>query len=126
MAGNYSLTNIADKVLLWLHGRRFGIRGDGQGPSPASTLVLDGISVGSTRSGPNGIKAVAAGLAAAGAVTVAGAKVGDNVEFALNLTGDADGTSSFESTVSVAGQVQQTSASNLSGNTYLFFVQPQV
>jgi hypothetical protein len=124
---NYTFTALFDKVLLWIHGRRLGIKGDGQGPlsSESDVLVLDGVAIGSTRSGPNGIKAFAAGLNGKGGVTVAGAVVGDNVEFVLNLTTPNDGTSSFESTVSVAGQVQQTSASNLSGNNYVFFVQPQ-
>jgi len=124
---SYSFTDLRDKVLLWMHGRRLGVRGDGQGPLSANSdvLVLDGVAVGSTRSGPNALKVVASGNNGAGAVTVAGVKVGDNVELVLqsNFT---DATSSFEATVSVAGQVQQTSASNLSGNTYLFFVQPQV
>jgi len=123
---SYSFTDLRDKVLLWLHGRRLGIRGDGAGPSPSDVLVLDGVAVGSTRSGPNSLKVVAAGSNGAGAVTVTGTKVGDNVEMVLNLSGDADATLSFEATVSVAGQVQQSSSSNLSGNTYLFFVQPQI
>jgi hypothetical protein len=125
---SYSFTAIADKVLLWLHGRRFGITGDGQGPTPASGLVLDGVMIGSSRSGANSLKVVAAGLNGKGAVTVTGTKVGDNVELVLNTAGgaSADATSSFEATVSVAGQVQQSSASNLSGNYYLFFIQPQV
>lgn len=123
---SYSFTDLRDKVLVWLHGRRLGIRGDGQGPLSTSqdVLVLDGVSIGSTRSGPNAIKAVAAGNNGAGAIVVAGAKVGDNVELVLQST-FVDASASFESTVSVAGQVQQTSGSNLSGNTYLFFVQPQ-
>lgn len=127
MAANYSFTNLADRVLLWLHGRRLGIKGDGQGPfsSESDVLVLDGVAVGSTRSGPNGIKAFAAGLTGKGGVTVAGAVVGDNVEWVLDLTTPGDGASNFETTVSVAGQVQQTSASNLSGKNYVFFVQPQ-
>lgn len=124
MAANYTFTNIADKVLLWLHGRRLGVRGDGQGPTPATVLVLDGIPVGSTRSGPNAIKAVVAGSNGVGAITVTGAKVGDSVEMVINLTSPADASSSFEASVSVAGQVQQTSASNLSGSTFLFLVQP--
>jgi phage terminase large subunit-like protein len=124
---SYSFTDLRDKVLLWAHGRRTGVKGDGGGPfaSIKSLFVLDGVAVGSTRSGPNAIKAVAAGSNGAGAITVAGAAVGDNVEIVVNLSTPADASASFESTVSVAGQVQQTSASNLSGSTYLFCVQPQ-
>lgn len=125
---SYSFTDLRDKVLLWLHGRRLGVRGDGFGAisaPPAGALVLDGVCIASTRSGSNSLKVVAAALNGKGAVTVAGTQVGDNVELVLNLTGSTDLTSSFEATVSIAGQVQQTSASNLSGDTCLFFVQPQ-
>jgi hypothetical protein len=124
---SYTLTDLRDKVLLWIHGRRLGILGDGSGPlsSERDIVVLDGIAIGSTRSGPNPIKGVAAGSNGAGAITVAGTKVGDNVEIVVNLSTPADASASFESMVTVAGQVQQTSASNLSGSTYLFCVQPQ-
>lgn len=121
---HYSFTDLRDKVLLWLHGRRFGILGDSYG-SDAALALLDGVAVGSTRSGPNAIKVVSAGVAAAGPVAIAGAVVGDNVEIVVCLNTPADASANFESTVSVAGQVQQTSGSNLSANTYLFCVQPQ-
>lgn len=124
---SYSFTDLRDRVLLWLHGRRIGIRGDGANPSatPGDVLVLDGVAVGATRSGPNAIKVVATASNGVGAVTVAGTLVGDHVELVLNLTDATDATSSFESTVSVAGQVQQTSASDLHLKTCVFFVQPQ-
>ena len=129
MAANYSYTNYRDKVLLWLHGLRFGIIGDGQPTSP-SAIALDGIVVANRRSGPNSLKQVAAGAAAAttgtGGIGFTGLKVGDSVEMVVNLSTPADATSSFESTISTAGFIQQTSASNLSGNTYFFLVQPQV
>lgn len=124
MASNYTFTDLRDKILLWLHGRRLGIRGDGGGGSNG-VLALDGVAIGSTRSGPNALKVLSAGAAAAGAVTIAGALVGDHVE-AVIKSDFTDATSSFETIVTVAGQVQQTSASNLSGSTFLFFVQPQV
>lgn len=119
---SYSFADLRDQILLWLHGRRLGIRGDAQS---SSVLALDGVSIGSTRSGPNALKVIATGNNGAGAITIAGAKVGDHVELVL-LSTFVDATASFESTVTVAGQVQQTSASNLSGNTYLFCVQPQI
>lgn len=129
MAGNYTFTDYRDRVLLWLHGRRIGIIGDGQPSSPGGALVVDNAVVAHRRSGPNSLKLVAAGLAAAstgsGGIAFTGVKVGDSVEFVLNLTGDADATSSFESTISTTGFIQQTSSSSLTGNTYLFFVQPQ-
>jgi hypothetical protein len=121
---HYTFTEIRDRVLVWLHGRRFGVTGDAYS-TDTSLAVLDGVSIGSTRSGPNAIKAVAAGSDGAGPVTVAGAVVGDNVEMVINLSSPADASADFESTVSVAGQVQQTSASNLSASTFLFLVQPQ-
>ncbi len=120
---HYTFTDLRDKVLMWLHGRRFGVTGDAYS-TDTSLAVLDGVAVGSTRSGPNAIKVVAAGVAAAGAVAIAGAAVGDNVELVLQST-FVDASADFESTVSVAGQVQQTSAANLSADTFLFLIQPQ-
>ena len=122
--GHYSFTDLRDQVLTWLHGRRFGILGDAYG-SNSSLAILDAVPIGSSRSGPNAIKAVAAGLAAAGSIAVAGAAVGDNVEIVVGLTVPGDASASFESTVTVAGHVQQTTGTNLSANQYLFLVQPQ-
>lgn len=72
----------------------------------------------------------AAGRNAAGAITVTGTKIGDLVVGVLGyVTGTgaitALSNASFESVVTVADQVQQSSASNLTANTYVFFVQPQ-
>jgi hypothetical protein len=124
MAANYSFTSLYDKVLLWLHGRRLGVLGDAYG-SNTSLLVLDGVAVGSSRSGASAIKAIAAMLAGAGSVTVANVAVGDLVELVVDLTGLADVSGSFETTVSVAGHVQQTGAGT-AGHVLLFFVKPQV
>ena len=55
-----------------------------------------------------------AGLAAPGAVATAGAKVGDKVVDVESLTDLASGAGSFEATISVAGQLQQTDATDLS------------
>lgn len=121
---HFSYTDLRDSVLNWLHGRRVGYTGDAYS-TDTSLLVLDGVAVGSTRSGAAPIMGVATGLAAAGSITLAGTVVGDNVAMVLNLTGDSDDSANFEATVTVAGHVQQTSASNLSANKYLFFVQPQ-
>lgn len=121
---NYSYTDLRDRVLLWLHGRRLGIKGDGAFPATqGDVLVLDGVTIGSTRSGANSLKQVATMRTTAGAVTVPGVLVGDNVELVLSIVAGTDVTSSFETTVSVAGQVQQTGTGTaVSG---LFFVQPQ-
>lgn len=121
---NYTFTDLRDSVLLWLHGRRLGILGDG-GQGSHGMLALDGTVVGATRSGANALKQVATGSAGAGPVAVGRALKGDHVELVVNLTGNADVTASFESIVSVNAQVQQTSGSDLSAQTLLFFVQPQ-
>jgi hypothetical protein len=114
----------SDDVLVWEHGRRLGVVGDGQSGDP-SLLVLDGKGHLSNRQAAPFFSAVAAGSNGAGAITVASAVKGDTVVSVTNLTAPADASSSFEAVVSVTGQVQQTSASNLSGNTYLFLVYPR-
>jgi hypothetical protein len=124
MASNYTFAKtIIDRVLVWLHGRRLGIYGDGQSVNNSS-LVLDGVTVGSSRTGANSLKGVATSLGSGtGAVTVAGTLVGDTVELVYDMTDDLDVTADFESVVSVAGQVQQTVA--LASKVCLFFVNPQ-
>ena len=117
----------ANDVLIWLHGRRIGLVGDGQSGDP-SVLYFDG-PIASNRLGAGipFIVAIAAGSNGIGAITVANAVVGDTVVAVENLTTPAvvaRGTT-FEATVSVAGQVQQLSASNLSGSNYRFTVVPQ-
>lgn len=125
MAANYTFAKtIWERVLLWIHGRRLGIFGDGQ-INTNSDLALDGVVVGSTRTGANSLKQAVVGSNGAGAVTLTGTLVGDTVELVVNLTTPGDVTSSFESTISVAGQIQQTAATNLSAATCLFFVNPQ-
>lgn len=62
-----------------------------------------------------------AGRNGAGAVTFTGAKVGDTVFSALNLTDVSDAmaaTAVFESTITVADQIQQASASDLSAKKF--------
>lgn len=122
---------IQDKVLLWLHGRRLGIFGDGQNttsgqPINNASLVLDGVTIGSTRTGAAPLMVVASGTASVGAVTTAGTLVGDNVLLVLDMNAApfVDVTADFESTISVAGQTQQTVA--LGGtHSCLFFISPQ-
>lgn len=53
-----------------------------------------------------------------GACTLTGAKVGDLVLGVVNLTDGGGAASSFESTITVADQIQQTSASNLSAKKF--------
>lgn len=68
---------------------------------------------------------VTTGVAAAGPVTVTGTKVGDKVVGVANLTAPADAKASFEATVTVADQIQQSSASDLSGVVFQFIVVKQ-
>lgn len=115
-----ALASMADRVLLWIHGRRLGIVGDGQ-VGTSSALVLDGVVIGSSR-GTNLIKAVTS-LSAAGSVVFAGLAVGDNVMSVTDLSSDTDVSTSFESTISVAGAIQQLLST--SGHQVLVAVQPQ-
>jgi hypothetical protein len=75
--------------------------------------------------------AVAAGSNGAGAITVGAAQggatqVGDLVTAVfLGGTPTVVVADVFERAVSVAGQIQQNSGSNLSGNTYCWLVIPQ-
>jgi hypothetical protein len=72
---------------------------------------------------------VAAGVAAAGPVTLTGAAVGDRVLLVIGtvtagtgpVLNDAD---DFESTITVVDEIQQTLAGDLSGNTYQFILIP--
>jgi hypothetical protein len=124
MASNYTfLRTIADRVILWLHGRRLGLFGDGQA-SNNNSLVLDGVAVGSTRTGAAPLIAMATSLGSGtGAVTLAGTLVGDVVNLVFDVTDSSDVTGDFESTISVAGQIQQTTA--LATKTCMFFINPQ-
>lgn len=54
----------------------------------------------------------------AGACTLTGAKVSDQVILLVNLTDAADGKAGFESTITVADQIQQSAASDLSAKTF--------
>jgi hypothetical protein len=110
-----------DNVLLWLHGLRLGLVGDGSF-SASSGLMVDTVLVGSKR-GP-AVFQLAPGNNGIGSVTFPSAVDGDIVLFALDLTTPANVSSSFEAVISTAGQIKQTSVSNLSGKNIFFIVQP--
>lgn len=112
-----------DQVLLPIHGRRLGLAGDGQ-PASTTGLNVDGKLVGSNRAVGPFLKLVSVGNNGVGAVTFAGLLIGDLPFFVLDLTDATDVTSSFETAISVAGQIQQTAVTNLSGKTLVFFVAP--
>jgi hypothetical protein len=106
-----------------IFGRHLGLAGDREAANQQYALITEDNKVlGTSRTI---IAKAAAGSNGAGAIVIAGTQIGDVVVSVTTLSTPGDASSSFESTVSVAGQVQQISVSNLSGNTYLFVVQPQ-
>lgn len=69
--------------------------------------------------------ALVQGLNGAGACILSEVKKGDLVLGMINITTLGNEAASFETTVTVNGQIQQTSASNLSANQYHAYVAPQ-
>jgi hypothetical protein len=63
-----------------------------------------------------------AGRNLAGALTLTGALVGDTVIAATNITTPGDVKSSFEATITVNGQIQQSAATNLAAQQILFIL----
>lgn len=61
----------------------------------------------------------------AGACPCPGAVKGDSVLGAHDITTLASNSSAFESTISVTGQIQQSSVSNLSSKEYVISLMPQ-
>jgi len=110
-----------DNVLLWLHGRRVGLVGDGSF-SASSGLMVDGQLVGARR-GPV-VSQLATGANGVGSVAFPTAVDGDAVLLALDLTTPANVTASFEAVISTAGQIRQISAANLSAKNILFQIAP--
>lgn len=117
-----ALQNLFGKVRLWIHGQRLGIAGDPQSGG-TSVLVLDGIPIGATRGAA--LVKTQLGNNGAGSLALAGAVVGDNVVNVTNLSAPGDVSADFESTITVAGHIQQTNAANLSAAQLLFVLQPQ-
>ncbi len=126
----------ADDVLLWLHGRRIGILGDGEFQGAAnpgtttghnSALVLDGQCVASNRMSVPFIQTAVTSLSAAGAVALGGAganaAVGDTVVSVIDCSSFTDVSADFESTISVAGQIQQKTST--SGHQVLVTIFPR-
>ena len=98
-----------DNVLLWLHGRRLGLVGDGSFGASSGLMVVSQLAAGN-----NGV----------GNVAFPAAVDGDVVLFALDLTTPANVTSSFEAVISTAGQIRQTSGANLSTKNIFFQIAP--
>lgn len=103
------------EVLVSIHGKRLGIDADGN-------LLLDGVVVAGTRST---ITTVVTGLSAAGSIALTGAAIGDVVTSVINLSTPADDSSDFESAITVAGHIQQTSATDLSASKFLVSLVPR-
>ncbi len=59
-----------------------------------------------------------AGKNGAGACTCTGAKVGDKVAGVVNLTDGGTAAANFESTITVANQIQQSAAGDLSSKNF--------
>jgi len=99
---------------------------------PNGTIVTAELNAGAV-TGPkldlSGLKCIAfVGHSGAGACTATGTAVGDRV-VAIFGTATAGGAlvsakSSFESAITVINQIQQSSASDLSGNTYIALLLP--
>lgn len=62
--------------------------------------------------------AAVTGVAAAGPVALTGAKVGESVAGVVCLTDDSNASGSFEATITVADQIQQLDAADLSAKKY--------
>jgi hypothetical protein len=65
------------------------------------------------------------GVSAAGGCVISEAAVNDLVVGVFNMKTGASEASNFETKVSVAGQIKQTSATDLSGNQYWAALFPQ-
>ena len=114
-----------DQVLVPIHGRRLGLINDGA--SGVTGLNVDGklVGVGGRTAfvGPFAIK-LSLGSNGIGSVAFAGLLTGDLPFSVINLTDGTDVTSSFESTISIAGAIQQTAATDLSAKKLLIYVAP--
>ncbi len=100
-----------------IHGRRLGLVGDGVS---VKGLLFDGRFF----SARAGLKKVMVGRNGAGVVALVGAKVGDSVSLVANLSTPGDGAALFESTITVADQIQQVSATNLSAVQFIIETTP--
>jgi hypothetical protein len=112
-----------------------GTSGTGKGQAPPGTLyVMTGTNPRlfmnrGTKASPTWepctkmVTVVVAGRNGAGAITATGFKVGDKVVAATNLTDGTGDGASFETEITVADQIQQSSASNLTTKKYVFQVQ---
>ena len=147
---NYIATQ-GEPFLIQFLDRAFGKRkvdvfkvADGLGVNPAGTVEVGqgglGAVIGSTAAGTTTLQGTIVspktllgaanflivsqdGKNGAGALTLTGAKVGDKVLNVTQVTAtSADVTSSFEATITVANQIQQSSATDLSAKVCTFYI----
>lgn len=91
----------------------------------SGTVALTGTTTGASGNAVmtgNDFIVCQAGKDGAGALTLTGARVGDSVVGVFNLTTPGDLKSSFETTITVINQIQQSSQSNLSGQQIVFIL----
>jgi len=90
-----------------------------------SCLMLDGKVIASNRLSTGFILLPATGLSGAGAVTITGAVAGDTVVSVIdtNTSPFVSVSASFETTISVTGQIQETAS--VSGHGILVFIIPR-
>ena len=105
---------------LW--GRFFGVLGDDMSYRHLWVGGPYGKVVASTR---NDMFTVFTGSNGAGACTLAGARVGDIVVGVINETTPGDAAANFESVITVADQIQQSSASDLSAAKFNVLIKRQ-
>lgn len=121
-------------VLMPLDQRGFGLQAKGGTANALKTFMLTTatpvtpLGVTAITFAPVGSpsrSAVFTGRNGAGAITISGLKVGDEVVSCVNLTDAADGAANFESVVSTAGQLAQSAATDLSAKKYALVVRPK-
>jgi hypothetical protein len=112
-------------------GGKITVEDGGEIDASAGTTTLGPGAVTLPKIDPTGIKCLtAAGKNGAGAVALAGAAIGDRLVAVIGaptaggaLETKVPGTD-FEAAVTVADQIQQVSATNLSTKTYVFILIP--
>lgn len=104
-------------------GRLCGLLGDDLGHRHLWIGGANGKVATSTR---NDMFTVFTGSNGAGACTLTGANVGDIVRGVIRVDSTpADNATNFETTITVANQIQQSSASNLSAQTFAVEIRRQ-
>lgn len=93
--------------------------------SIALSQIADGLITGPKLANGAILTKLVTGHNNVGACTATGVKVGDKVITCINLTDATDDSAKFESTITVADQLQQTDSGNLSAKKLLVQVIPR-